>query len=243
MKWFTWGDDLLDGGYVQVPNLLITRQNQLGISPAELNLILQAAACFRQDNTLSPSGRVLGTRMGIGERQVIRLKKRLMSLGYLECTERTMAGRRITDDWDFSGLTSALRTLVTDRGDIINTPPGDIIDTIEGDLEVTTSHTKDHTTKQTIPKKSYGEFDNVRLTDIERQKLLDRFGEAKTLDLIERLSGYKKSKGKAYRDDYATLLNWSRRDDVPRRPETHQRSLGTVLMQDAEELAAAWKNA
>lgn len=91
-----------------------------------------------------------------------------------------------------------------------------------GELEVDetgnslTETTAKTTTKETH-KKGYGEFLNVRLTDIERQKLIDKFGEAKTLDLIERLSGYKKSKGKAYRDDYATLLNWSRRDGTPTR--------------------------
>ncbi len=202
-------------------------------------MILQAAACFRQDNTLSPSGRILGNRMGIGERQVIRLKKRLMALGYLECTERTMAGRRITDDWDFSGLTLKLKTLVSDRGDIEDTPPVDNNDTTEGDQDVTTSHTIDHTTKQTTIKEVYGEFLNVRLTDIERQKLLDKFGEAKTLDLIERLSGYKKSKGKTYQDDYATILNWDRRDNGTK---TNQRSTGKHLVEDADELAAAWGN-
>ncbi len=101
--------------------------------------------------------------------------------------------------------------------------------------EITTETTpKDHS------KKRYGEFENVRLTDDEHQKLAMRFGGGVD-DRIERLSGYKKSKGKTYRDDYATILNWARRDngqtDAPR-----GRSQGDIT-EDADALAAAWRHA
>ena len=63
-----------------------------------------------------------------------------------------------------------------------------------------------------IIKGKYGEFNNVLLTDKEYQKLIERFGNQQTKDLIEKLSAYLASKGKRYKSHYATILNWQRRD-------------------------------
>ena len=76
--------------------------------------------------------------------------------------------------------------------------------------------------KETPQKKGYGEFNNVLLTDGEHQKLEDRLGKPRRDHLIERLSAYMRSKGKRYRDHYATILNWQRRDDAETK---HSRSL------------------
>ena len=64
------------------------------------------------------------------------------------------------------------------------------------------------------PNHLYGEFLNVRLTDSEHQKLTNRYGEKIRDEYIERLSGYLKQKGPKYKDHYATILNWCRRDKV-----------------------------
>jgi hypothetical protein len=66
-----------------------------------------------------------------------------------------------------------------------------------------------------------GEFKNVKLSEGERKKLFERFGEKKAKDLIERLSRYIASKGKKYKSHYATMLNWERRDrDGPQNTPT-----------------------
>ena len=68
--------------------------------------------------------------------------------------------------------------------------------------------------KETKGKESkvYGEFKNVTLTDEEYRKLEQKFNN--TLQTkIEALSGYMKSKGKSYKDHYATILTWARKDD------------------------------
>ncbi len=213
MKWFRWGDELLDSGYVQVPNALVKHQADLDLSPTDMDLIVQAAACFRQDDTMSPSGRVLAERMGISERQVTRLKKRLVSLGYLECTERTIAGRRITDDWNFSGLMIVLKRLMSERPDTDVTPTPDVEVTGAPDTDVTTPHTTKQTTTHTISKERYGEFKNVLLTDEEMTKLHERFG-GKLIDMIEALSLGIESKGYKYKSHYATILSWARRDNT-----------------------------
>jgi hypothetical protein len=61
-------------------------------------------------------------------------------------------------------------------------------------------------------KKPYGELKNVHLSLDEFEKLVDKFTEPLAREKIEKLSAYKKSKGKNYRDDYATILNWAMRD-------------------------------
>ena len=57
-------------------------------------------------------------------------------------------------------------------------------------------------------KKSYGEFNNVLLTDEEYAKL----EKSNLLPYIETLSSYIASKGKKYKSHYATILTWSRND-------------------------------
>ncbi len=81
-----------------------------------------------------------------------------------------------------------------------------------------TQKIKDTITKDTIqkirpPKKKQYLFDNILLTEEEYQKLVGRFGEAGTKDRLEALSLYKKSKGKKYKDDYATVLAWEHREE------------------------------
>ena len=61
-------------------------------------------------------------------------------------------------------------------------------------------------------KEKYGEFEKVSLTADEFNKLLDKLGQARTKDMIARLDTYKASTGKKYADDYATILNWNRKD-------------------------------
>lgn len=58
----------------------------------------------------------------------------------------------------------------------------------------------------------HGEFKNVLLLPEELTKLYNKFGERDANERIEKLSAYKKSKGKHYDSDYATILNWARKD-------------------------------
>jgi len=67
--------------------------------------------------------------------------------------------------------------------------------------------------KETIQKKGYGEFSNVLLSDEEHQKLVDRFGDAKTNSFIDGLSEGIESKGYKYKSHYAAILSWVRRDE------------------------------
>lgn len=58
-----------------------------------------------------------------------------------------------------------------------------------------------------------GEFLNVKISEKEIEKLKSNFGEEKTKEKIEKLSMYLASTGKKYKSHYATILNWSRREE------------------------------
>lgn len=62
-------------------------------------------------------------------------------------------------------------------------------------------------------KNSYGEFQNVRMTTAEFDKLVQAEGADRANALIEELSSYLASSGKRYKSHYATLLNWGRRKE------------------------------
>lgn len=60
-------------------------------------------------------------------------------------------------------------------------------------------------------KKKFGEFENVLLTDEQYQKLKDKFYDVD--DRIETLSSYMASKGVKYKNHYATILTWARKEE------------------------------
>lgn len=57
-----------------------------------------------------------------------------------------------------------------------------------------------------------GEFTNVKITQEEYTKLINKFGKDIADDKIEVLSGYIASSGKKYSSHYATILTWDRKD-------------------------------
>ena len=65
-----------------------------------------------------------------------------------------------------------------------------------------------------LPKKKYGEFENVLLSEEEYCKL----EKSNLLPYIEKLSSYIASKGKRYKNHYATILNWYRKDHQNQKP-------------------------
>ena len=79
-----------------------------------------------------------------------------------------------------------------------------------GQINTNIQNTKKQNTKKqnTDIKREYGEFKNVLLTDDDYKKL----EEINALSQIENLSSYMASTGKRYKDHYATILNWERRD-------------------------------
>jgi phage replication O-like protein O len=70
-------------------------------------------------------------------------------------------------------------------------------------------------------RKIYGEFQNVFLSEDEFRKLKERFG-SRVPEMIEALSAGIESKGYKYKNHYAALLSWERREKKGDSSGTHQ---------------------
>jgi hypothetical protein len=62
-----------------------------------------------------------------------------------------------------------------------------------------------------VSKKSFGELEQVKLTDDEYSKLIDVLGQNNVDILIFELDTYIASKNVKYKNHYATILNWAKR--------------------------------
>lgn len=125
-------------------------------------------------------------------RQFYALPKSTVLEAFLECAKTHTA---FSDS--FANVSLNLRSLVS-------VSVSDTVSSIGGSAP---PHSK-------VPKISYGEFQNVLLTEVERGKLVKKFGETVTDDFIERVSRYVESKGKKYKSHYATILEWADKDGV-----------------------------
>jgi hypothetical protein len=63
-------------------------------------------------------------------------------------------------------------------------------------------------------KNNYGELENVQLTEGEYTKLNEKYGRSAAYQLVEELSTYIPNAKTAYKDHYATILNWARRKKI-----------------------------
>lgn len=73
-----------------------------------------------------------------------------------------------------------------------------------------------------------GEFENVKLSNIELEKLNENYGETKTNEMIEKVSAYVKQTGKKYKSHYATILTWIRKDNE-KQPKQEVKIRGSSL--------------
>ena len=80
---------------------------------------------------------------------------------------------------------------------------------VKGDT-VTVSDSESVTVSDSVKDKKhiYGEYRHVRLTDAERDRLFNDYGEAETLKAIRFLDEYKERKGYKSKNDNLTLRNW-----------------------------------
>ncbi len=75
--------------------------------------------------------------------------------------------------------------------------------------------------KPHTPKKAYGKYRNVLLSDDEYKLLIERYGNPE--QLIERLDRYKEKSGKKYNSDYIAITDWVvkalKEDKAKKKPE------------------------
>jgi DNA replication protein DnaD len=87
------------------------------------------------------------------------------------------------------------------------------------DSEATQKHTNKNEKNEKNEKKKDIYADFVSMTQSEYEKLINEFGEEGTKERIERLSLYKGSTGKKYKDDYLTILSWARKEKKKSKPK------------------------
>ena len=78
------------------------------------------------------------------------------------------------------------------------------------------------------PKLTFGEFENVKLTQAELDKLSKRWKPEQVASSIEDLSIYLKNTNKKYKSHYATLLNWLKKD-YPENPQGDEKPKTTLI--------------
>ncbi|MCK9327223.1 MAG: replication protein [Bacteroidales bacterium] len=123
---------------------------------------------------------------------------------------------------------------------VMNSSTGDELITTTGEELFTTTgeelFTQENKTKTKLKKDIYGEFQNVRLTADEYQKLSTRLNEFEKR--IEDLSAYIESTGKKYKSHYATILAWARKDGVylaePKEEEEPQKQFESEEQRQAQ---------
>jgi phage replication O-like protein O len=104
---------------------------------------------------------------------------------------------------------------------------------VQPDTHQINERNKETITKTILPKKDiYGEFQNVKLTKEEYDKLVIKFGEIIAKEKIENLSGYIASVGKKYSNHYATILTWSRKDDKDKNNGHKQNNQQPIVSND-----------
>ncbi len=73
-------------------------------------------------------------------------------------------------------------------------------------------------TPPTPYKKSFGEYNHVKLTEEQYEKLINEYGESTIALYIQKVDEYVEQKGKKYNNHYLTIKNWIRKDN-----ETNER--------------------
>ena len=86
-------------------------------------------------------------------------------------------------------------------------------------------------------KHKYGEYNNVLLSDEELEKLKTEYYDYE--ERIERLSSYVASTGKSYKNHYATIRNWARKDKEVKRP-VYQKQTKAEELDEFYKMASDW---
>ena len=79
---------------------------------------------------------------------------------------------------------------------------------IEKEKDIDTNKKKESTHPQKEPKHKYGEYQHVLLTDTDRERLVNDYGEEETHEAIKYLDEYIETSGKKYKNHYLVMRKW-----------------------------------
>jgi hypothetical protein len=89
---------------------------------------------------------------------------------------------------------------------------------IDKDIESNDDESSPPPTIKKDTKHKYGEYNHVRLTDKDYNKLIEAYGEDKILLYIKKVDEYVEQTGKKYKNHYLTIKNWISKDKDNKQP-------------------------
>src|SRR4051812_4154409 len=108
-----FGDEVLQGGFTSVPNLVLNQYAELGISPAEMMFTIHVWQYWWTEKDPYPSLRAIAGKMNVSMRQVHNYAASLKKKGYLIVTQRYSPGQgQVTSEYDFAPLLQAVVKLI-----------------------------------------------------------------------------------------------------------------------------------
>ncbi|MGI2050016.1 helix-turn-helix domain-containing protein [Shewanella oncorhynchi] len=105
-----WGKSVLSRGWTGVPNTLIERQQALGLSPIEVNILLILMKFWWEAGSHPyPSKRSIGEMVGRDESTIRKSMSKLEKLGLLKRNSQFLSlGGQTSNRYDLSGLIERL---------------------------------------------------------------------------------------------------------------------------------------
>lgn len=168
-------------------------RTELGLKGNDL-LVYAIIYGFSQTDSQKYTGSLgyLAEWCGATKQGIIGNLKRLLDQGIIGRSEKYVNGVKFVEYYStkFNGVFNSVEQGIKDS------LPNNIDDTIEDNKG------------NIYPKHKYGEYDHVRLTDQERDRLFDRYGERLTMAAIRYLDEYIERKGYKAKSHYLTIIKW-----------------------------------
>jgi Helix-turn-helix domain len=110
-----WTPELMEAGWLTIPNIIVEKQLELGLDSTEINILLHLIRFWwHRDNLPHPSKKTIAQCMDVDMRTVQRHIARMEKRGLIQRVERRDAARgQKTNYYDFTGLINAARPLAT----------------------------------------------------------------------------------------------------------------------------------
>jgi len=104
-----WGPELTSSGWTAIPNVIVQRQKALGLTPLDVNILLQLLAYWWEpDNLPHPSKGTIAASIGVHPRTVQKRIAGMEAAKFINAIERKSSlNGGLTNKYDFSGLITA----------------------------------------------------------------------------------------------------------------------------------------
>jgi len=104
-----WSKPLIDAGFTVIPNVIFQRQQALGLSALDINILLQLAAYWWKPGDLArPTKKTIAAAIGVHETTVRKRIKHMEGGKLMKRIERRLSKERSKPNlYDFSGLIAA----------------------------------------------------------------------------------------------------------------------------------------